>query len=135
MIIDSSALIALLLAEPETAQFVSAIAATSVRRLSAASYLETAIVITARLGPSAREKLDRLIEDLSIDIVPFTHEQALIAVAGFPRYGRGSGHPAGLNYGDCFTYGLAKLTGEPVLFKGNDFPLTDLVSAVPDSKR
>jgi ribonuclease VapC len=135
MIIDSSALIALLLAEPEAEQFVLALAAAPVRRLSAASYLETAIVITARSGPDAREKLDRLIENLSSDVVPFTHEQARLAVAGFERFGKGSGHPAKLNYGDCFTYGLAKLVGEPLLFKGNDFGLTDLVPGLSESSQ
>jgi len=131
MIIDSSALIALLLAEPETEQFVLAIAAASDRLVSAGSYLETAIVITARSGPAAQEKLDQLIADLSIDIVPFSRDQALLGIAAFEQYGRGTGHPAGLNYGDCFTYALAKLTGQPVLFKGNDFSQTDLVAAVP----
>lgn len=130
MVIDTSALLALLLAEPETPQFVSAIEAVSVRLLSAASYLEAAIVMTARFGPPARGKLDRLIADLSIDVVPFTREQAWLAVAAFQQYGKGTGHPAGLNYGDCFTYGLAKLTGQPLLFKGGDFSRTDLTGAV-----
>jgi ribonuclease VapC len=131
MVIDTSALVALLLDEAETTQFVSAIAAAPVRLLSAASYLETAIVITARLGPQARGEFDPLIQDLSIDIVPFTREQASFAAAGFDQYGRGRGHAAGLNYGDCFTYGLAKLTGEPVLFKGNDFSRTDITVVLP----
>src|SRR6266851_2843060 len=98
MVIDSSALIALLLGEPETADFVSAIAAASTR----------------------------LVGELSVEIIPFTHDQAVIAIAAYRQYGKGSGHPAGLNFGDCFTYALAKLTGEPVLFKGNDFSRTDL---------
>ncbi len=129
MVVDSSALIALLLAEPETDRLVSAIAAASERLLSAASYLETAIVMTARFGPQSQEKLDKLVAPLSIDIIPFTAEQARIAVTAFQRYGRGSGHPAALNYGDCFTYALAKLTGQSVLFKRNDFARTDLAAA------
>jgi ribonuclease VapC len=130
MVIDSSALVALLLAEPETEAFVSAIAAATVRLLSTASYLETGIVMTARVGPLARAKLDELIAELSVLLVPFTPEQAQLALNAFQRYGRGSGHPAGLNYGDCFTYALAKLTGEPVLFKGYDFSRTDLIAAI-----
>lgn len=111
MVIDSSALIALLLGEPETDQFVSAIAEASERLLSAASYLETAIVVSGRFGPQGLEKLDRLISELSIDIVPFNGEQARPGIAGFQQYGRGTGHPAALNYGDCFTYALAKFLG------------------------
>jgi ribonuclease VapC len=130
MVIDSSALIALLLGEPESTNFVTSIAASTTRLTSASSYLETAIVMLNRSGPDAPEKVDRLLADLSIDIFPFTQDQAVLAIAAYGRYGRGSGHPAGLNFGDCFTYALAKLTGEPVLFKGSDFSRTDLVSAV-----
>ena len=130
MVIDSSALIALLLGEPESTEFVTSIAASTTRLTSASSYLETAIVMINRSGPDAPEKVDRLLADLSIDIFPFTQDQAVLAIAAYRRYGRGSGHPAGLNFGDCFTYALAKLTGEPVLFKGSDFSRTDLVSAV-----
>ena len=130
MVIDSSALIALLPGEPESTNFVTAIATSTTRLTSASSYLETAIVMLNRSGPDAPEKVDRLLADLSIDIFPFTQDQAVLAIAANGRYGRGSGHPAGLNFGDCFTYALAKLTGEPVLFKGSDFSRTDLVSAV-----
>jgi ribonuclease VapC len=130
MVIDSSALIALLLGEPESTNFVTSIAASTTRLTSASSYLETAIVMLNRSGPDAPEKVDRLLADLSIDIFPFTQDQAVLAIAAYGRYGRGGSHPAGLNFGDCFTYALAKLTGEPVLFKGSDFSRTDLVSAV-----
>ncbi|HEX2152123.1 MAG TPA: type II toxin-antitoxin system VapC family toxin [Stellaceae bacterium] len=130
MVIDSSALIVLLLGEPETEQFVSAIAASAERLLSAASYLETAIVMAGRFGPQGPEKLDRLICELSIEIVPFNAEQARLGITSFQQYGRGTGHPAALNYGDCFTYALAKFTGQSVLFKGNDFSRTDLITAV-----
>jgi ribonuclease VapC len=130
MVIDSSALIALLLGEPESTDFVTSIAASTTRLTSASSYLETGIVMLNRSGPEAPEKVDRLIADLSIDIFPFTRDQAVLAIAAYGQYGRGSGHPAGLNFGDCFTYALAKLTGEPVLLKGSDFSRTDLVSAV-----
>jgi ribonuclease VapC len=130
MVIDSSALIALLLAEAETVGFVAAIAAASTRVVSAPTYVETAIVIVARLGLEAKEQLDRLLSELAIEVAPFTRDQANLAVAAYRQFGRGSGHAAGLNFGDCFTYALAKLRGEPVLFKGNDFARTDLQSAV-----
>jgi ribonuclease VapC len=120
----------LLLGEPESTNFVTSIAASTTRLTSASSYLETAIVMLNRSGPDAPEKVDRLLADLSIDIFPFTQDQAVHAIAAYGRYGRGGSHPAGLNFGDCFTYALAKLTGEPVLFKGSDFSRTDLVSAV-----
>lgn len=130
MVIDTSAVVALLLAEPETADFVAAIAAAPRRMVSAATYLETCIVMFRRSGPAALETLDRLLADLAAEVVPFTHEQATLAVDAFARFGKGSGHAAGLNFGDCFTYALAKLTGDPVLFKGADFARTDLAKAV-----
>jgi ribonuclease VapC len=126
MVIDSSALIALLLGEPETAAFVAAIATTSNRLISAGTYLETAIVMQARSGPEAHEKLDRLLAELSAVVVPFTRDHAVLALAAYRQYGKGSGHPAGLNFGECFTYALAKIHDEPVLFKGKDFSRTDL---------
>jgi ribonuclease VapC len=135
MVIDSSALIALLLSEPETAESVTAIAGSLVRLISAASYLETTIVMLSRSGSEGQRKLDRLLTDLAATVFPFTLDQAVLAAEAYKRYGKGSGHPAGLNFGDCFTYGLAKLTGEPVLFKGNDFSRTDLASAVSQPQR
>ncbi|MGH7096577.1 MAG: type II toxin-antitoxin system VapC family toxin [Stellaceae bacterium] len=131
MVIDTSALIALLLGEPETEKFVSAIAATSRRLISAPSYVETAIVITARSGQQGQDALDRLITCLGIEVVPFARDQAALAVAAYRLYGKGSGHSAQLNFGDCFSYALAKFEGEPLLFKGNDFNHTDLTAAVP----
>lgn len=130
MVIDSSALIALLVGEPETADFVSAIAAASTRVVSAPTYLETAIVMLARSGPGAQEKLDRLVLDLDIEVVAFTRDLAVLAIAAYRRYGKGSGHAAGLNFGDCFSYALAKLRNEPLLFKGNDFSRTDVGDAI-----
>jgi ribonuclease VapC len=131
MVIDTSALIALLLGEPETEKFVVGIAAASRRLVSAPSYVETAIVIGARSGPQGRDALDRLVACLGIEVVPFAWDQAALAVTAYRLYGKGSGHPAQLNFGDCFSYALAKLQGEPLLFKGNDFLHTDLVAAVP----
>jgi ribonuclease VapC len=102
------------------------------RLVSAPTYLETAIVIESRWGPRAQEQLDKLLAELDIDIVPFTRDQAIVAVAAYRRYGKGSGHPAGLNFGDCFSYALAKIRDEPVLFKGNDFSHSDLqIAFVP----
>ena len=126
MVIDSSALIALLLDEAETDGFVAAIAAASNRLVSAPTYVETAIVIVARLGLAAKEQLDRLLSELAIEVVPLTRDQAAVAVLAYRQYGKGGGHGAGLNFGDCFTYALAKSRDEPVLFKGNDFARTDL---------
>jgi ribonuclease VapC len=83
----------------------------------------------SRSGSEGQRKLDRLLTDLAATVFPFTLDQAVLAAEAYKRYGKGSGHPAGLNFGDCFTYGLAKLTGEPVLFKGNDFSRTDHASA------
>jgi ribonuclease VapC len=130
MVIDSSAIIALLLAEPETSKFVSAIAAAPRRLLGAPSYLEAAIVMISRSGTDAQEKLDKLLRELAVEVVPFSGEQARLAIGAFRTYGKGTGHIAGLNFGDCFTYALAKATDEPVLFKGNDFLHTDLKVAV-----
>jgi ribonuclease VapC len=96
MVIDSSALIALLLAGSETPAFIEAIAAAR-RLVGAPSYLETAIVMISRLGPEAREQLERLLVVLRIEIIPFTREQAVLAIAAFQRYGKGTGHAAGLN--------------------------------------
>ncbi len=132
MVIDSSVLVALLLGEPETAAFVAAMAAASNRAVGAPSYVEAAIVMVARSGPEAQDKLDQLLFDLAIDVVPFTPDQAARAVAAFQAFGKGTGHPAALNFGDCLTYALAKSRGEPLLFKGNDFSHTDIeIAAAP----
>jgi ribonuclease VapC len=131
MVIDSSAIVALLLGEPETEALVAAIAAAQRRVVSAGSYLESASVISARSGSTAQAQLDELLDSLGIAILPFTREQADTTIEAYRRYGKGSGHPANLNFGDCFAYALAKLTDEPILFKGNDFSQTDLRPAVP----
>lgn len=133
MVIDSSALVALLLGEPESPAFTQAIAAAAVRQVSAASYLETAIVMTGRLGSSARDVVNRLVDELSLEIIPFSREQAELALSAYRRFGRGSGHPARLSFGDCFTYALAAQTGESVLFKGGDFSHTELPLAIAAS--
>lgn len=125
MVLDTSALIAILSAESEATALAAAMAAADVRRLSAASLLETAIVIEARHGAAGGQKLDELIQAALIQIEPVTTEQVTAARLAYRTYGKGR-HPAGLNYGDCFAYALAKISGEPLLFKGADFSQTDI---------
>ena len=128
MIIDSSAILAILFGEPDAPTFARAIAAAEVRRISAANWLETAIRIDSGSGAIGSNAFDDLIREASIEVVPVTREQAHLARSAYRAYGKGSGHPAQLNFGDCFAYGLAKTTGEPLLFKGNDFAATDIQS-------
>jgi ribonuclease VapC len=130
MIVDSSALLAILRAEPEAASCAQALAAAEDRRISAATYLETAIVIDGSREPIASRRLDELLREADVRIEPVTEEQARIARHAYRDFGKGSGHPAQLNFGDCFSYALAKATGEPLLFKGNDFLHTDLRAAL-----
>jgi ribonuclease VapC len=125
MVIDTSALIAILSLEPEAEQFAAAIQDDPVRLVSAATLLECAIVIESRYGEPGGEKLDRLISTGSMKPEAVTYEQVMIARTAYRIYGKGR-HPAGLNFGDCFAYALAKVTGEPLLFKGDDFSRTDI---------
>ena len=126
MIIDSSALVAIILREPDARVFTQAIRAAPVRRLSAANYVELAAVLDGRRDPVLSGAIDQLLSALRIDVVPFTVHQAQLARDAYQRFGRGSGHPARLNMGDCFAYALARDLGEPLLFKGQDFTLTDI---------
>jgi ribonuclease VapC len=121
MIVDTSALIAILRDEPEARDFAIAIAEADRRRISAANYLETAIVIDGSRDPIASRRFDDLLREAEIGIEPVTAEQARVAREAYRDFGRGSGHAARLNFGDCFAYALAKTTGEPLLFKGDDF--------------
>jgi ribonuclease VapC len=125
MVLDSSALIAILENEPQATVFATTIELNSIRLLSAVSWVETAMVIESRHGNIGQQKFDELLRKAQVEIVPVTVEQAEIARCAFRLYGKGR-HPAALNFGDCFSYALAKLTGEPLLFKGNDFSQTDL---------
>ena len=118
MIIDTSALIAILRDEPEAAAYAKAIETAISRRMSAANFVEAAIVIDGSRDPVA-----------SLIIEPITEAQARIARDAYRDFGKGSGHPAKLNFGDCFAYALAKVMGEPLLFKGDDFAHTDLTAA------
>ena len=125
MVIDTSALIALLGMEPEAARLAAAIEADGTRLMSAASVLEAAVVIESRYGPDGGRELDLLVAKAGLSVEPVTAQQAEIAREAWRRFGKGR-HPAGLNFGDCFSYALARVTGEPLLFKGTDFPQTDV---------
>ena len=125
MVIDTSAFLAILQDEPDRTAFSEEIAAAAVRRTSAATFLETSMVIESRHGAEGIQWLDMLIESAGIEVVAFDLAQARIARRAFADFGKGR-HPAGLNYGDCFAYALARQLGEPLLCKGNDFSRTDL---------
>jgi len=129
MIIDTSALIAILRDEPEAQDCARAIERNPIRRLSAANFVESALVIDESRDPIASRRFDDLVREAHIAIEPVTEAQARIAREAYRDFGKGSGHPAKLNFGDCFAYALAKTTGEPLLFKGEDFIHTDVISA------
>ena len=131
MIVDASAVIAILRDEPDASRFAAALANSDTpRRISAANFLEAAVVIDASRDPVASRRFDELIAKAGIAIEPVTAQQAHIARAAYRDFGKGSGHPAGLNFGDCFAYALAKDTGETLLFKGDDFNHTDVLVQV-----
>ena len=129
MIVDTSALIAILRDEPEAETFAHVIEKSVVRRLSAANFVEAAVIIDGSRDPVASRRFDELVLMAEIRIEPVTEAQARIAREAYRDFGRGSGHQAKLNFGDCFAYALAKITGEPLLFKGDDFAQTDIKSA------
>ncbi|MDQ2861656.1 MAG: type II toxin-antitoxin system VapC family toxin [Pseudomonadota bacterium] len=129
MVIDSSAVVAILFDEPEAQAFLSQMAIADVCRLSAANLVEVGIVLRREVAAKRRAAFDEMLRLFSIQIEPVTEAQAYLALDAYDRFGKGTGHPAGLNYGDCFSYALAKQTGEPLLFKGNDFTCTDLEAA------
>jgi ribonuclease VapC len=128
MVLDSSAVIAILLGEPEAGAFEEAIQQTRRCLISAASVLECTVVLRKRLGGSGVSRLDKFIAEWPVSIREFDRDQLDWARFALETYGRGQ-HPAKLNFGDCFSYALAKSSGEPILFKGADFSLTDLVTA------
>lgn len=125
MVIDTSAVVAILLGEPQARRLAEAIEQGAPRRMSAASLLEASIVIEARKGEEGARDLDLLVYRSGIEIVPFDDEQAEVARLAWRRYGKGR-HSAGLNLGDCFSYALAKVTGSALLYIGKDFSQTDL---------
>jgi ribonuclease VapC len=130
MIIDTSALIAILRSEEDAKLYTDAIENASVRRISAGNYLEVAAVMDSSHDPIASRKFDDLLREARIAIEPFTEAQARIARFAYRDFGRGSRHPARLNFGDCFAYALAKSLNEPLLFKGGDFTHTDVEPAL-----
>ena len=131
MIVDTSALVAILRYEPERLPFARLLDEAGSLRMSSASYVALSIVIDSRKDVALSREIDELIERFNIVIEPVTPEQARIARQAYRDYGKGSGHPANLNFGDCFSYALARAKREPILFKGDDFIHTDLRSAVP----
>lgn len=130
MVIDTSAFIAILETEPEAERISDAIEQASLRLISAVSLVETAIVIENRRGDAGKQALDSLLEKAAIEVMDVTLEQAEVARQAYAFYGKGRGHPAQLNFGDCFSYALAKTLDQPLLFKGNDFDKTDIHCAI-----
>ena len=126
MVIDTSAIAAILFGEHDAERFTAAIEADPTRFISAASVLEAAIVAERRKGPPSGRELDLLLLKAGIETVAFNEEQLRVARHAFRTYGKGR-HAAGLNFGDCFSYAASKTTGEPLLFKGADFAMTDIV--------
>lgn len=130
MVIDSSAILAILQNEPERHMFNVAIAAADQRSLSAASLVELSIVIGARYGAGAQADLDHFLNTAQIEIISVDRGQTELARSAFAQFGKGR-HRAALNFGDCFSYALAKWLDQPLLFKGDDFCHTDLLLATP----
>jgi ribonuclease VapC len=128
MVLDTSAVVAILLAEPEAERFARAVEAAPVRLMSAANWVELGLVLLGRNGEAGLADLQRFLESAAIERVAVDEMQARLAIAAFRDFGRGR-HPAALNFGDCFAYALSKATAEPLLFKGGDFALTDIVPA------
>ena len=130
MIVDSSALLAILREEREALEFIQAIGSAPICRISAGTLLETMIVADARADAFAGRKLEDFVQTARMLVESVTEEHARIGRAAYRDFGRGSGHPPQLNFGDCFAYALAKTTGEALLFKGNDFGETDVRAAI-----
>ena len=129
MIIDSSVLVAVLRLEPGYERFVQVIAQARRRLLAAPTFLETTMVLAGRREDEVLDRLDRFLRTASIETIPFTADHAAVARQAFLRYGKGR-HPAALNFGDCIAYATARLEAMPLLFKGDDFRLTDIEAAV-----
>lgn len=130
MIVDTSAIIAILKEEDDAAVYAQAVATAGARRLSAASYLECGIVLDSQRDPIISRGLDELIQEAEFVVEPVTERQARLARQAYADFGKGSGHPAGLNFGDCLSYALALDLREPLLWKGSDFGHTGVQSAL-----
>jgi len=129
VVIDSSALLAILLSEPESSQLVQAIAAADERVVAAPTIVEAAAVMLSRRGAGGEIALDALVQRLEIEIVPMSSEAANVSRRAYRRYGKGIGSPGVLNYGDCLAYGVAMSRGTTLLYKGKDFSQTDVTAA------
>lgn len=130
MIVDTSAIIAILTEEDDAAEYARVIATAGVRRLCAASYLECGIVLDSQRDPIISRGLDELLQEAEFVVEPVTEHQARLARQAYADFGKGSGHPAGLNFGDCLSYALALDLREPLLWKGDDFGHTGVRSAL-----
>lgn len=130
MILDTSAIVAILHAEDDALDYAEAIEAAAARRMSAVTYTETAIVIDAGRDPVASRRLDDMMREAEITIEPVTQAHARLAREAYRDFGKGIGHRAGLNFGDCFSYALSKACDEPLLFKGSGFSHTDVLPAL-----
>lgn len=130
MILDASAIIAILRNEPEAAALADAIESADERHISAVNYVEAAVVIDCARDAIASRRFDELLREANIAIDAVTKEQARLAREAYRDFGKGSGHRAQLNFGDCFAYALAKAAGQPLLFKGGDFSETDISPAM-----
>lgn len=129
MIVDTSAIMAIILGEPEADRLLRAMGDATVVEMSAATYVECGIVIDRRSPPATRRRFDQLLDALEVQVVALTPEQAVVAREAHRDFGRGSGSPAGLNLGDCFAYALATDRRDALLFKGDDFAATDVAVA------
>ncbi len=130
MVLDTSAIIAILSAEPERARYIGLLASATDPLISAATLLESSIVMLARTGPAGVKDLDELLAAAGVRCVAVDSSQAVLARDAFARFGKGRS-PAALNFGDCFAYALARASGQPLLFKGEDFSKTDIQAAAP----
>lgn len=130
MIVDSSAVVSILNGGPEANVLFDAMASARIRRMSAGTLVEVYVVVDRSHNPVKSGRLDDFLRRFDVEIVDVTTEQAHIARRAFRDFDKGSGHPARLNFGDCFSYAFAKVAGEPLLFKGDDFAYTDLTPAV-----
>lgn len=128
MIVDTSAIIAILIGEPDQDALTRILALAPFRQMSAGSWVELEVVLSRRRDRSLRPRLDALLKLFPVDIAPVTAEQAEVGATAYRTFGKGN-HPARLNFGDCFAYALARTTGQPLLFKGDDFIHTDIVPA------
>ena len=129
MVVDSSALVAILRGEPESEEFTRAILASPSAAIAAPNFLESGIVLERASGVSVAGKLRLYIEAIGLEVVPFGAEHVDAALEAYRRFGKGSGHPARLNIGDCFAYALSRVRNAPLLYKGDDFAQTDVASA------